>query len=94
MDTYKYDFSVVMAVYNVEKYLREAVESLVNQTIGFDRIQLIMADDGSTDGSGAICDEYKKKYHQHDDYSHRKTGTSIVGNLHYHQGKPCHLAAG
>ena len=74
MDTYKYDFSVVMAVYNVEKYLREAVESLVNQTIGFDRIQLIMADDGSTDGSGAICDEYKKKYPENVVVIHKENG--------------------
>ena len=52
MGQYRYDFSVVMAVYNVEEYLREAVDSLVQQTIGFDRIQLILVDDGSNDGSG------------------------------------------
>ncbi len=42
--------------------LREAVESLVAQDIGFDRIQLILVDDGSTDESGAICDEYAARY--------------------------------
>ncbi|MDO5137600.1 MAG: CDP-glycerol glycerophosphotransferase family protein [Oscillospiraceae bacterium] len=62
MAEYKYDFSVVMAVYNSEKYLQEAVESLVHQTFGFSRIQLILVDDGSTDGSGAICDSYQNKY--------------------------------
>ena len=50
-----------MAVYNVENYLREAVESLICQTIGFSRIQLILVDDGSPDGSGKICDEYAEK---------------------------------
>ena len=59
---FPYEFSVIMAVYNTEAYLREAVDSLIAQTIGFDRIQLILADDGSTDGSGKVCDEYAAKY--------------------------------
>ena len=59
---YRYDFSVVMAVWNVKDYIREAVESLISQTIGFSRIQVILVDDGSTDGSGAVCDEYHEKY--------------------------------
>lgn len=62
MEQYKYDFSVVMAIYNTEAYLREAIESLVQQTVGFKRIQLILVDDGSKDNSGSICDEYGKKY--------------------------------
>lgn len=59
---YKYKVSVVMAVYNVEAYLREAIDSIVEQDIGFENIQLILVDDGSPDGSGAICDEYAAKY--------------------------------
>ena len=55
---FPFEFSVVMAVYNVEPFLREAVDSLVAQDFGFEKIQLIMVDDGSTDSSGAICDEY------------------------------------
>lgn len=55
---YQFDFSVVMAVYNVEAYLEKAIRSLIRQTIGFNRIQLILVDDGSTDGSAAICDRY------------------------------------
>lgn len=74
MGQYKYDFSVVMAVYNVDEYLREAIESLVHQTIGFGRIQLIMVDDGSTDGSGAICDEYKIKYPNNIIVVHKENG--------------------
>ena len=58
MEQYKYDFSVVMAVYNAEAYLREAVDSIIRQTIGFSHIQLILVNDGSKDKSGAICDEY------------------------------------
>ena len=69
-----FDFSVVMAVYNVENYLREAVESLVHQTIGFDRIQLILVDDGSTDSSGAICDEYRMRYSENVVVIHKENG--------------------
>ena len=74
MGHYKYDFSVIMAVYNVESYLREAVESLVHQTIGFSRIQLILVDDGSTDKSGKICDKYRKKYPGNVVVVHKKNG--------------------
>ncbi len=49
-------FSVVVPVYNVEKYLRQCLDSLVNQTCA-DR-ELIIIDDGSTDSSAAICDLY------------------------------------
>ncbi len=74
MNQFEYDFSVVMAVYNVEVYLREAVESLVRQTIGFSRIQLIMVDDGSTDGSGEICDKYASKYPENVMVIHKENG--------------------
>lgn len=59
---YPYEFSVITAVYNVEPFLREAVDSLIQQDFGFEKIQLILVDDGSTDGSGAICDEYAREY--------------------------------
>ena len=51
---HKYKISVVMAVYNVEPFLREAIDSVIAQDIGFENIQLILVDDGSPDGSGAI----------------------------------------
>lgn len=55
-------FSVVMAVHNVRDYLDEALESLVRQSFGLERVQIILADDGSTDGSGGICDRWQQKY--------------------------------
>ena len=58
----EYMFSVVMAVYNVEPFIREAVDSLIAQDIGFENVQLILADDGSTDGSSQICDVYAANY--------------------------------
>ncbi len=57
-----YKISVILPIYNVEKYLKECVESIINQTIGFENIELIMVDDCSTDNSYNIAQEYAKKY--------------------------------
>jgi len=71
---YDYAFSVIMAVYNVEKYLREAMDSLIHQNFGFEKIQVILVDDGSPDGSGAICDEYQRKYPDNVVVVHKENG--------------------
>ena len=52
--------SVIIPVYNVEKYLRQCVNSVLEQKL--DDIEIILIDDGSPDGSPAICDEYADKY--------------------------------
>lgn len=51
--------SVIVPVYNTEKYLRDCIKSILAQT--FTDFELILVDDGSTDASGAICDEYGHK---------------------------------
>lgn len=51
--------SVIVPVYNVEKYLNRCMESLVNQTEN--NIEIILIDDGSKDSSGLMCDEWEKK---------------------------------
>lgn len=53
--------SAIIPVYNVEKYLERCVESVVSQQ-AFREIEVLLVDDGSTDGSGSICDRYSEKY--------------------------------
>ena len=50
--------SLVVPVYNAEKYLKEAIDSILNQT--FQNFELLIIDDGSTDESGKICDQYSE----------------------------------
>jgi glycosyltransferase involved in cell wall biosynthesis len=56
------DVTVVIAVYNTMPYLTGCVASVVGQTIGTDRLELIAVDDGSTDGSGAELDRWAAEY--------------------------------
>lgn len=53
-------FSILIPVYNSEKYIEECLQSIFNQTIN--DYQIVLVDDGSTDNSGEICDRYKNKY--------------------------------
>lgn len=51
--------SVIIPVYNVEPFLSKCIESVINQS--YEKIEIILVDDGSIDNSGRICDEYSNK---------------------------------
>lgn len=53
-------YSIIIPIYNVEKYLEDCIKSVINQE--YDNYELILIDDGSTDKSSIICDKFKKKY--------------------------------
>ena len=57
-----YKISVITPIYNCEKYLRNAIQSIMNQSIGFQNIELILVNDNSTDNSKEIIEEYCEKY--------------------------------
>ena len=50
--------SIIIPVYNVKEYIKEAIESVINQT--YKNIEIIIINDGANDGSEKICDEYSK----------------------------------
>jgi len=56
----KVKFSVLIPVYNTEKYLKECIQSVLNQS--YKDYEIILVDDGSTDSSPQICDDYQNKY--------------------------------
>ena len=64
--------SVIVPIYNVEKYLPKCLDSLINQTL--DDIEIILVNDGSTDNSGNIAKEYKAKYNDKFIYLEKENG--------------------
>ncbi|MCQ2246331.1 MAG: glycosyltransferase [Bacteroidaceae bacterium] len=58
------DISVVIPVYGAEKYLRECIDSIINQSFRrIGTIEIVLVDDESPDNCGEICEQYAKKYH-------------------------------
>lgn len=55
----KYNLSIIIPIYNVEKYLVNSIESVLNQKI--DKMEVILVDDGSTDGCYEICEKYRDR---------------------------------
>lgn len=70
--------SVIVPVYNVEKYLVKCIESIINQT--YKNIEIILVDDGSTDSSSEICDNYSMKYNNIITFHKKNGGLSSARN--------------
>ena len=73
----KKDFklSVIVPIYNVEDYLAEAIDSVINQTMDFESsVQLILINDGSQDSSEEICKEYQTEYPDNIIYIYKENG--------------------
>ena len=51
--------SIIIPIYNVEKYLNQCLDSIINQTLN--DIEIILVNDGSKDNSGQICEAYAQK---------------------------------
>ncbi len=73
--------SVIIPVYNVEMYLRKCLDSLVEQTLPMDKMQVILINDGSTDTSGEICEEYCNKYSCFELYTVENGGQARARNI-------------
>lgn len=77
-------FRIIMPVYNAQEYLREAVDSIINQSLPFkENIQIHLIDDASRDGSLEICKEYEREYPENIIVTHfeENRGVSAVRNF-------------
>lgn len=70
--------SIIVPVYNAEKYLAECIESLLNQT--YKDIEILLIDDGSTDGSGTICELYMNRDNRIQYIHQKNSGVSVARN--------------
>jgi glycosyltransferase involved in cell wall biosynthesis len=71
--------SIIVPIYSTENYLRECIESILNQS--YKVIDLILVDDGSKDGSLALCDRYKRRDNRVKVISKKNTGVSDTRNV-------------
>lgn len=71
--------TVIIPVYNVEKYLNKCIESILNQT--YKNIKIILIDDGSTDSSGVICDQYMKEHNNIIVIHKKNEGAGLTRNV-------------
>ena len=72
-------FSIIIPAYNVEKYISECLDSLVNQD--YNDFEIIFVDDGSTDKTRTICNEYCKKYNNIKVFCTEHVGVSAARNI-------------
>ena len=82
MREFEYKVSVIVPVYNVEKWLDGCIDSLLNQTIDKNDMEILLIDDGSTDNSPMICDQFVARYPKTIKVWHKENeGVSVARNL-------------
>ena len=72
------DLSIIIPVYNAAKFIARCIESIIN--LNLINVEVILIDDGSTDDSGSICDEYAAKYDLSGYFTLRTTGKVLPEN--------------
>lgn len=77
--------SVIVPVYNIKEYLPRCVESITKQT--YSNLEILLVDDGSTDGTGALCDELAQKDSRIRVYHKKNGGSSSARNLGLKEAK-------
>ena len=86
---FKYRISVIVPIYNVEKYIENCLKSLAEQTISKDELEVLLINDGSPDNSEEICRRYAEKYPFFKLFSKENEGLSKTRNfgIEHAQGK-------
>lgn len=83
------EVSIIVPVYNVENYLEKCINSILNQT--FKNFELILVNDGSTDRSGEICEEYKQRDKRIKVFHNSNQGVSMSRNFGIDEAKGRYL---
>lgn len=87
----EYDISIIIPIYNNEKFLKRSINSVVNQTLDFNRIELVLVDDNSSDDSKMIMEEFNRLYENVKCiYRNENSGTPCTprnDGIHNAQGK-------
>lgn len=81
MNNFKYDVTVVVPVYNSQDYIEECVLSIQNQTLNSARIETLLINDGSVDGSGEICERLSKQFKEVKYIYKENSGVSDTRNV-------------
>ncbi len=80
-DEQKEIISIIVPIYNAEKYLDKCISSIVSQT--YQNLQIILVDDGSADNSGKMCDEWVKKDQRIEVIHKKNAGVSAARNSRF-----------